>query len=138
MGIVKEFKEFAMKGNLIDMAVGFVMGAAFTKLVSGFIDGMVMPVVGKITAGEDFKSLKYVLSEAQMDAAGKIVSAEASIKYGEFISISINFVLVAFVMFVLVKAINKMKRKQAGVPAAAPELTTEQKLLTEIRDLLKK
>jgi large conductance mechanosensitive channel len=138
MSIIKEFKEFAMKGNLIDLAVAFVMGAAFTKLVSGFIDGMVMPVVGKITADVDFNSLKYVLSEAKTDPTGKIISPEASIKYGEFISISINFVLVAFVMFVLVKAINKMKRKQAALPAAAPELTAEQKLLTEIRDLLKK
>lgn len=138
MGAFKEFKDFAMKGNLIDMAVAFVMGGAFGKLVSSFIDGMVMPIVGKITAGVDFKSLKYVLSEAQTDASGKIVSAEASIKYGEFITICIDFILVAFVMFLIVKAINKAKRKQAAEPQPAPAPTEEQKLLTEIRDLLKK
>ena len=138
MSIVKEFKEFAMKGNLIDMAVAFVMGGAFGKLVSGFIDGMVMPVVGKITAGVDFKSLKYVLSEKKMDATGNVISAEASIKYGEFITILIDFILVAFVMFMLIKAINKMKRKQEAIPVAPPELTADQKLLVEIRDLLKK
>lgn len=138
MSMLKEFKEFAMKGNLIDMAVAFVMGGAFGKLVSGFIDGMVMPVVGKITAGVDFNSLKYVLNEAQMDASGRIISAEASIKYGAFITILIDFILVAFVMFILIKAINKSKKKQAAAPVAPPAQTDDQKLLTEIRDLLKK
>ncbi|MDD5571279.1 MAG: large-conductance mechanosensitive channel protein MscL [Bacteroidales bacterium] len=136
--MMKEFKEFAMKGNLIDMAVAFVMGAAFGKIVSGFIDGMVMPVVGKITAGVDFKSLKYVLSEAKVNETGKIIAAEASIKYGEFITIFIDFVLVSFVMFLLVKAINKMKKKQDAIPVTPPPPTADQKLLTEIRDLLKK
>lgn len=138
MGVIREFKEFAMKGNLIDMAVAFVMGAAFTKLVSSFIDGMVMPIVGKITAGVDFKSLKYVMSEEQKDASGKITAAEAAIKYGEFITICIDFILVAFVMFLVVKAINKAKKKQAAEPQPVPSPTEEQKLLTEIRDLLKK
>ena len=133
MGFIKEFKEFAMKGNLIDMGVAFVMGAAFGKVVTGFIDGLIMPLVGKITAGVDFKSLKYILSDAQYNNAGKIISAEASIKYGEFISIIIDFTLVAFVMFLLVKAVNKAKKKNIQ----APEPTAEQKLLTEIRDLLK-
>jgi large conductance mechanosensitive channel len=138
MSIIKEFKEFAMKGNLVDIAVAFVMGAAFGKLVTGFIDGMVMPVIGKITAGVDFNSLKFVLSEAQHDAAGKVVAAEASIKYGAFITTLIDFVIVAFVMFMLVKAINKIKKKQEALPVAPPEPSVEQKLLTEIRDLLKK
>ena len=136
--MIKEFKEFAMKSNLIDMAVAFVMGAAFSKVVSGFIDGMVMPIVGKITAGVDFKSLKYVLSEAQMDANGKIIAAEAAIKYGEFITILIDFILVAFVMFILIKSINKLKRKQDNLPVTPPPPTTDQALLMEIRDLLKK
>jgi large conductance mechanosensitive channel len=139
MGVIKEFKEFALKGSLIEMAVAFVMGAAFGKLVSSFIDGMVMPIVGKITAGVDFKSLKFVLSEAQTDASGKIVAAEAAIKYGEFITIFIDFVLVAFVMFLIVKAVNKAKRKQATDTAEPPPaISKEQALLTEIRDLLKK
>ena len=136
--MIKEFKEFAMKGNLVDMAVAFVMGAAFGKVVSGFIDGMVMPVVGKLVAGVDFASLKYILSEEQRDASGKVIAAEASIKYGEFITIMIDFILVAVVMFMVIKAINKMKKKQAEIPATPAEPTEDQVLLREIRDLLKK
>lgn len=139
MSVIKEFKDFAMKGNLIDMAVAFVMGGAFGKVVSGFIDGLIMPVVGKITAGVDFKSLKYIMSEAQVDATGKIISAEASIKYGEFITIFIDFVLVAFAMFLVIKAMNKAKKKlEDEAVKAPPTISEEQKLLTEIRDLLKK
>lgn len=138
MRMMKEFKEFAMKGNLVDMAVAFVMGAAFGKVVSGFIDGMVMPVVGKLVAGVDFASLKYILSEEQRDASGKVIAAEASIKYGEFITIMIDFILVAVVMFMVIKAINKMKKKQAEIPATPAEPTEDQVLLREIRDLLKK
>jgi large conductance mechanosensitive channel len=135
---MKEFKEFAMKGNLVDMALAFVMGAAFGKVVSGFIDGIVMPLVGKLVAGVDFASLKYVLSEAQMDASGKVIAAEDSIKYGEFITIIINFILVAFVMFIIIKAMNKMKKKQEAAPMAPAPPTEDQTLLREIRDLLKK
>jgi large conductance mechanosensitive channel len=138
MSMMKEFKEFAMKGNLIDMAVAFVMGAAFSKVVSGFIDGMVMPIVGKLVAGVDFASLKYILSEAKTDASGKEIAAEASIKYGEFITIMIDFMLVAVVMFMVIKAINKMKKKQGEIPTSPPEPTEDQALLREIRDLLKK
>jgi large conductance mechanosensitive channel len=135
---MKEFKEFAMKGNLVDMALAFVMGAAFGKVVSGFIDGIVMPLVGKLVAGVDFASLKYILSEAQMDASGKVIAAEASIKYGEFITIIINFILVAFVMFIIIKAMNKMKKKQEAAPMTPAPPTEDQTLLREIRDLLKK
>ncbi|HET6243186.1 MAG: large-conductance mechanosensitive channel protein MscL [Bacteroidetes bacterium] len=138
MSIIKEFKEFAMKGNLIDMAVAFVMGVSFGKVVSGFIDGIVMPVVGKIISGVDFKSLKYILSEAQIDASGKVIAPETSIKYGEFITILIDFILVAFFMFMVIKTMNKLKKKQEVAPVT-PHLTTlDQKLLKEIRDLLKK
>ena len=137
MNFLKEFKEFAMKGNLIDMAVAFVMGGAFGAFVTKFIEGIVMPVVGKITAGVDFNSLKIVMSEAHVDASGNIIAAEAAIKYGEFITACINFIIIAFCMFIVVKAMNKMKRKNEEV-APAPEPTEDQKLLTEIRDLLKK
>jgi len=141
MGMMKEFKEFAMKGNLVDMAVAFVMGAAFGKLVSAFIQGLVMPVVGIVTAGMDFKDLKYVLREAKLDEAGQVINPEASLLYGEFITVVIDFIIVAFVMFMLIKAINKAKRRQAAEPVAAvepPAPSPEQTLLTEIRDLLKK
>jgi len=136
MNFFKEFKEFAMKGNLIDMAVAFVMGAAFGTLVNKFIEGMVMPLIGKLTADVDFNSLKWVLSDAKVDANGKVIAAEAVIKYGEFITAFINFLIIAFCMFMVVKAMNKMKRKDEA-PPPPPELTEEQKLLTEIRDLLK-
>jgi len=136
--MLKEFKEFAMKGNLIDMAVAFVMGAAFGKLVTAFIDGLVMPIVGMLTAGVDFKSLKYVLNEAQIDAAGKVITPESALKYGEFITVLIDFILVALVMFMMIKAMNKAKKKKEEAPVVAPEPPADQKLLMEIRDLLKK
>jgi large conductance mechanosensitive channel len=136
MSFIKEFKEFAMKGNLIDMAVAFVMGAAFGAFVNKFIDGIVMPCVGKLTAGADFNSLKIILSEATLDEAGNVIKAEAAIMYGEFISATINFIIIAFCMFLVVKAMNKMKRQHEEAPAE-PVITEEQKLLGEIRDLLK-
>ena len=134
----KEFKEFAMKGNLVDMAVAFVMGAAFGKIVSAFINGMVMPIVGVLTAGIDFKDLKLVISEAEIDAAGKVIKPEAALMYGDFITVFIDFVIVAFVMFLVVKAMIKAKKKQEELPVAPPAPTKDQELLSEIRDLLKK
>mgnify|MGYP001480302095 CR=1 FL=1 len=138
MGMFKEFKEFAMKGNLVDMAVAFVMGAAFGKIVSAFINGMVMPIVGVLTAGIDFKDLKLVISEAEIDAAGKVIKPEAALMYGDFITVFIDFVIVAFVMFLVVKAMIKAKKKQEELPVAPPAPTKDQELLSEIRDLLKK
>lgn len=147
MGIVQEFKEFAIKGNLIDTAVAFVMGAAFGKIVSAFVDGMVMPLVGMLTGGVDLSKLEYTLkhkADAVKDAAGAIVTPEVAavtVKYGAFITVVIDFAIVAFVMFMVIKAINKMKRKEAEVAAAAPapaEPTETEKLLAEIRDALKK
>ena len=138
MGMFKEFKEFAMKGNLVDMAVAFVMGAAFGKIVSAFINGLVMPIVGVLTTGIDFKDLKIVLAEAQLDAAGKVIKPEAALMYGDFITVFIDFVIVAFVMFLVVKAMNKAKKKQEQEPTAPPAHTKDQELLSEIRDLLKK
>ena len=137
MSMIKEFKEFAMKGNLIDLAVGFVMGAAFTKITTAFINGMIMPLVGMIQ-GKDFNEWKWVLKPAQFGADGKETAAEVTVKYGTFITVSIEFVIVAFVMFMLIKGINKMKRKEEALPVAPPEPTTTEKLLTEIRDSLKK
>jgi large conductance mechanosensitive channel len=136
MNFLKEFKEFAMKGNLIDMAVAFVMGGAFGTFVTKFIEGIVMPLVGKLTAGVDFNSLKFVMSDAKLDASGKVVAAEAAIMYGEFITACINFIIIAFCMFVVVKAMNKIKRKNEET-SKVPVPTEEQKLLSEIRDLLK-
>lgn len=140
MSIIKEFKEFAMRGNLIDMAVAVVMGDTFEKVVSAFIDGMVMPLIGKVVSGVDFKSLKYVLVDAQFDVKGKEIVPEDAIKYGEFITTTIDFALVALCVFILIKTINQMRRTEieTQTPAAIPVPTEDQKLLTEIRDLLKK
>jgi len=135
MNFLKEFKEFAMKGNLIDMAVAFVMGGAFGTFVTKFIEGIVMPLVGKLTAGVDFNSLKFVMSEAKLDASGKEVAAEAAIMYGEFITACINFIIIAFCMFIVVKAMNRIKRQHEEVPVIHHK-TEDQKLLSEIRDLL--
>ncbi len=137
MGMLQEFKEFAMKGNLIDMAVGVVMGGAFGKVVSSFIDGMVMPAIGMISGGVDFNDKMFVLKKAVAASADGSVAAtpEVAIKYGAFISQVITFLVVAFVVFVIIKAINKMKKEQEAAPAAPP---AQEVLLTEIRDLLKK
>lgn len=137
MGMFKEFKEFALKGNLVDMAIAFVMGGAFGKVTSKFIDGMVMPIVGMIQ-GKDLSDWKFVLKDATKDDKGKDI-AEVAIKYGEFLTVAIEFIIVAFVMFLVVKAMNKMKKQEAAAaPAAPPEPTATEKLLAEIRDSLKK
>ena len=135
--MIKEFKEFAMKGSLIDLAVGFVIGAAFIRLTTAFIDGIIMPFVGLIQ-GKDLSDWKYIMKPAQIGSDGKEIAAEVSIKYGSFISATIAFLIVAFVMFLLVKAINRLKKKQAEAPATAPEPSMTDKLLMEIRDALRK
>jgi large conductance mechanosensitive channel len=138
----KEFKEFALKGNLIDLAVAFVMGAAFVKLSTAFIEDLIMPLVGKISGGIDFSNKFFGLSDAV--TATNLVDAKkqgAVIAYGNFVTVALNFVIVAFVMFLVVKAINKAKKlaikEEAAAPAAPVVPTAEEKLLIEIRDLLK-
>lgn len=140
MGMLKEFKEFAMKGNLVDIAVAFVLGGAFGKVITSFTEGMIAPIVGLLT-GKDLKQNMWVLKEGipeVKDASGAIISpavTEVAVKWGAFITAVIDFIIVAFVMFLIVKAINSMKKKQADVPAP---LTEEVILLREIRDALKK
>ena len=138
----KQFKEFALKGNLIDMAVAFVMGAAFVKLSTAFIEDLVMPLVGKLSGGMDYTNKFMALSDKV--TAENLADARkqgAVFAYGDFITISINFVIVAFVMFLVVQSISKAKaiaaRKEAAAPAAAPLPSAEELLLGEIRDLLK-
>lgn len=142
MGMLKEFKEFAMKGNLIDIAVGFVMGAAFTRLVTSFTGGIITPLISMVTGNVKFDELKFVLRDGvpeAKDAAGAVITpaiAEVAVKYGDFLQATIDFIIVAFVMFVVVKAVNKMKAPEPEAPPAGP--TDDQRLLMEIRDLLKK
>lgn len=133
--MLKEFKEFAMKGNLVDIAVGFVMGAAFKQVVTSFTGGIVSPLIGLIFKA-DFQDLKWVITEGVVDEAGK-VTGEVAVLYGSFLTNVIDFIIVAFVMFMIVKGINKMKRKEEPAPEA-PKGPSQEDLLTEIRDLLKK
>lgn len=135
MGMLKEFKDFAMKGNLVDIAVGFVMGAAFNKVVSSFTGGIVSPLIGLIFKA-DFKDLKYVIKEGIADETGK-VAGEVAVLYGEFLTNVIDFIIVAFVMFMIVKGVNAAKKKEEPAPAP-PAGPTQEELLAEIRDLLKK
>lgn len=135
MGMLKEFKDFAMKGNLVDIAVGFVMGAAFKQVVTSFTGGIVSPLIGLIF-NADLKDLKYIISEGVADEAGKI-TGEVAILYGEFLTNVIDFIIVAFVMFMVVKAVNAMKKKEEPAPEA-PKGPSQEELLAEIRDLLKK
>lgn len=136
----KEFKDFAMKGSLIDMAVGIVMGAAFGKVTGAFIDGMFMPIIGKLFQVGDLSKYNYVLSEEVKDAAGKVTTAGSSIAIGDFVSALLNFIIVAFVMFMILKSINKMKAAAAAEAAAAPPPPppADIVLLEEIRNLLKR
>jgi len=133
--MLKEFKEFAMKGNLVDIAVGFVMGAAFNKVVSSFTGGIVSPLIG-LLFNADFKDLKYVLTEGTANAEG-VIEGEVAIMWGEFLTNMIDFIIVAFVMFMIVKGVNAMKKKEEPAPAA-PAGPSQEELLAEIRDLLKK
>ncbi|WGH77106.1 large-conductance mechanosensitive channel protein MscL [Tenacibaculum tangerinum] len=133
--MLKEFKEFAMKGNLVDIAVGFVMGAAFKQVVTSFTGGIVSPLIGLIF-NTDFKNLKYVIKEGVTDEAGKVIG-EVAVLYGEFLTNVIDFIIVAFVMFMVVKAVNAMKKKEEPAPEA-PTGPSQEELLAEIRDLLKK
>ncbi len=135
MGMLKEFKDFAMKGNLVDIAVGFVMGAAFKSVVTSFTGGIVSPLIGLIF-NSDLKDLKHIMKEGVADEAGKI-TGEVALLYGNFLTNVIDFVIVAFVMFMVVKAVNATKKKEVPAPEA-PKGPSQEDLLTEIRDLLSK
>lgn len=136
--MLQEFKAFAMKGNLVDVAVAFVMGAAFGKVISTFTTGIVSPIIGLIFNVPNMDEIKYVLKEAEVGADGVETMAESAIMYGSFLTATIDFIIVAFVMFLVVKGINNMKKKEEAAPAAPPAPTKEEVLLGEIRDLLKK
>ena len=133
MGMMGEFKEFIAKGNVVDLAVGVVIGAAFGKIVSSLVDGVIMPIIGLITGGVNVGDWKYVLSPAQLDAAGKETAAEVAIKYGDFLQQVVDFLIIAFVIFLFIRAYNRMRKPPAD--AAPPE---DVLLLREIRDSLKK
>jgi large conductance mechanosensitive channel len=137
MGMMSEFKEFAMRGNVIDLAVGVVIGAAFGKIVSSLVEKVIMPPIGWLIGGIDFSKLAWTLKAASVDAAGKEVPAVV-IGYGDFINTIVQFLIVAFAIFLVVKLINKLSRKQAAEPAAPAPPSDEVLLLREIRDSLRK
>jgi large conductance mechanosensitive channel len=137
----KEFKEFAFKGNVLDMAVGVIMGGAFGKIVSSIVDDLIMPILGYFMAGMDFKSLKFVMSEA-ITEGGQVVKPEAAIMYGNFIQNVVDFLIVALSIFAFIKLINKsreklVKQKELETVPDEPAKPTQEELLAEIRDLLK-
>ena len=137
MGMVSEFKEFIARGNVVDLAVGVVIGAAFGKIVTALVDKVIMPPIGLLIGGVDFSKLGVVLKDASVDAAGKEVPAVV-LGYGEFINAVIQFVIVAFAIFMVVKAINRLHRKPEPAPAAPAPTPEDILLLREIRDALRK
>ena len=133
MGLMQEFKAFAMRGNVVDMAVGIIIGGAFGKIVSSFVSDVLMPPLGLAMGGVDFADKKLVLKEAGADAAGAKIG-EVAVNYGVFINVVIDFLIVAFAVFLMIKALNSMKKKEAAAPPPAPP--RQEVLLGEIRDLL--
>ena len=128
---LEEFKAFAMRGNVLDMAVGVVIGGAFGKITTSLVNDIIMPLISMLTGGIDFSSWKWVLKAAEGDAA------EVAVNFGSFVAVVLDFIIIAFAVFCMVKAINKFHKKKEEAPAAPPEPSAEEKLLTEIRDLLK-
>jgi large conductance mechanosensitive channel len=138
MSMAKEFKEFISRGNVVDLAVGVIIGGAFGGIVTSLVKDVIMPPIGYMMSGIDFSSLKITIAQAVTDATGKVTEPEVAIGYGAFINTLINFLIVAAVIFLVVKGVNSLKRKEAEKPAEPPAPTTDQKLLMEIRDLLAK
>ena len=137
----EEFKKFAMRGNVIDLAVGVVIGGAFGKITTSIVNDIIMPVIGVLTGCLNFGDWKIVLKQAVLDAEGVVTNPEVAITFGNTISVILDFIIIAFAVFCLVKGINALHRKKEEAPAAPPappEPSAEEKLLTEIRDLLKK
>ncbi len=135
--LLKEFKEFAVKGNAVDMAVAVVIGAAFGAIVNSLVNDLIMPCIGVLIGGADFANLAVTLKEAVLDEAGEIVKPAVMFKYGQFINAIVSFLIITFSIFLVIRGINKFKKKKEEAPAAPAEPSAEEKLLTEIRDLLK-
>ncbi|MCE1234767.1 MAG: large conductance mechanosensitive channel protein MscL [Hyphomicrobiales bacterium] len=141
--MLKEFKEFALKGNVVDLAIGVIIGGAFGKIVDSMVGDVIMPVIGALTGGLDFSN-KFVLLKSLLgggDAPATYAKAKemgATLGYGQFLTVTLNFLIIAFVLFLVVKGMNRLKKQEAAAPAPAPEPTKSEVLLEEIRDLLKK
>lgn len=136
MSLVKEFKEFALKGNVVDLAVGVIIGGAFGKIVSSLVSDVIMPPLGVLLGGVNFSDIKIMLKDAAVDMSGKVIPA-VSINIGVFIQTVIDFAIIAGAIFIMIKMMNTLRRKKDEEPAAPPEKPEDVKLLEEIRDLLK-
>lgn len=138
MSFIQDFKAFALKGNVVDMAVGVIIGGAFGKIVTSIVNNIIMPPIGVITGGVDFTDLKLVIKEAEK-AGDEVIAEAVTLNYGQFIQDVVDFLIIAFCIFLMVKGIAALSRKkeEPAAPAPAPEPSAEEKLLTEIRDLLK-
>jgi large conductance mechanosensitive channel len=136
MSLLKEFKTFAMRGNVMDMAIGIIIGAAFGKIISSLVNDVIMPPIGMLLGRMDFSQMSIILKEATVDAAGKDVAA-VTLGYGMFINTIINFLIVAMAVFSIVKMMNMAKKKEEAAPAAPPAPPKQEVLLEEIRDILK-
>ncbi|MDY6327845.1 MAG: large-conductance mechanosensitive channel protein MscL [Bacteroidales bacterium] len=142
MSFIKEFKEFALKGNVMDMAIGVIIGGAFGKIVTSLVNDLLMPLVGALIGNVDFTKLSATLRAPKLNEAGEVIGEAVTLNYGNFIQTTVDFLIVALCIFGVIKLVNKatsmVKKQEEEAPAAAPEPTAEEKLLTEIRDLLKK
>ena len=137
MGLLKEFKEFAVKGNVMDMAIGVVIGGAFGKIVTSLVSDIIMPLISAVTGGLTFTDWKWVIREAVMEGE-TVVKPELALTWGNFIQVIFDFIIIAFCIFMVVKGMNNLKKKEEPAPEAPAEPSEDIKLLTEIRDLLKK
>jgi large conductance mechanosensitive channel len=137
--VLKEFRDFAMKGNIVDLAVAVIIGAAFGAIVTSLVGDVIMPIIGAITGGLDFSNYFLPLSKAV--TATNLADAKkqgAVLAYGSFLTLTLNFLIIAFVLFLVIRVMNRLKRREAAAPSAPPKPTAEVELLSEIRDLLKK
>ena len=133
--MVKEFKAFVMRGNVVDLAVGIIIGGAFAKVVTSLVNDVIMPPIGMLIGGADFAELRVVLKQASVDATGNAIPA-VSINYGVLVNTIINFVIIGFAIFMVIKAMNSAKKKEEAAPAVPPAPSAEETILTEIRDIL--
>jgi large conductance mechanosensitive channel len=137
MGILKEFRDFAARGNVVDLAVGLVIGTAFGKIVTSLVNDVIMPPVGMVINGVKFSDIKYTIKDAVTDASGKVVSEAVTLNIGNFLQTIFDFIIIAFAVFIVVKAYNRLRKKEAQEPATAPAPTREEALLIEIRDAIR-
>jgi large conductance mechanosensitive channel len=138
MKLIDEFKKFAMRGNVVDMAVGIIIGGAFGKIVSSFVSDIIMPPLGLLIGGVNFSDLKIIVKAEVLDAAGTVLNPAVSINYGNFVQVIFDFLIIAFAIFMMIKFMNNLNRKkETPAPATPPPPPADIQLLTEIRDLLK-